>query len=94
MQSDRGEPSLNQLPPDTPPTVSYPSGQGEVDGRSPLESTAPPQHPQAEELPGGDKHPEGGWQTYNGETDQKQQSKGRKRLMAVRGVVEELGAVV
>lgn len=72
VQSDRGEPALNQLPPDTPPTVSYAPVQGEVDRRSPLEPTAPPQHQQVEELPVEDKHPEGGWQTFNGEPDQKQ----------------------
>lgn len=90
MQSDRGDTASNQLPPDTPPTASYPSAQGEVDRRSPLEPTVPPQQQQAEELPVEDKLPDGGWQTFNGETDQKQHtSKERKQMVAVWGVVEE-----
>ena len=72
VQSDRGDTASNQFPPDTPPTPSYQSIQAEADGGSPLEHPAPLQQQQEEELPVEDKHPEGVWQGYNGESDQEQ----------------------
>lgn len=83
VQSDRGDTASTQFPPDTPPTRSYQPMQAEVDGGSPLEPPAPPQHQQVEELPVEDKHPEASWQNFNGGSDQEQHTSegGRERGM-------------
>ena len=89
VQSDRGDTASTQFPPDTPPTRSYQPMQAEVDGGSPLEPPAPPQHQQVEELPVEDKHPEASWQNFNGGSDQEQHTSERGREWGMVEVIVE-----